>query len=371
MEPFVGPAAPFVPEGDGYDDVDLLSPSREQQAKKKPAVVRKHNEAIQSQLREGAFLGTLHLPVDYGGFQKTISETNFRIKERYNKNLKELTRIIADFDTEVERFNKEGADPKNPFKETADRYRLLQRGPNSCIKIDRKHEPRVLFPRFGKPRPRALADKKDASKDAEPPIRGVITQDRDEKDKVMWSYEGQWHTPEELRKIEKKDWPHDVWASMEDLQKGVVYEADRGWREREGEGGERGWGWAGEGPRGDWGSQSAPLCISAATASAPGLVPAARLAPRLLGTGPQWRPTGSAACSGARLHARAGFSKHSFRPRCARAARAQRPGDIRNPTFASLIGEWGVGMGWRGEEMVGGVGREGVHAGSGLRCGRC
>uniref|UniRef100_A0A7S0M5H9 Uncharacterized protein n=1 Tax=Cryptomonas curvata TaxID=233186 RepID=A0A7S0M5H9_9CRYP len=232
MEPFVGPAAPFVPEGDGYDDVDLLSPSREQQGKKKPAVVRKHNEAIQSQLREGAFLGTLHLPVDYGGFQKTISETNFRIKERYNKNLKELTRIVADFDAEVVRFAKENKDPKSSFKETADRYRLLQLGPTSCIKIDGKRELRVLFPRFGKPRPRALAEKKDTGKDAEPAMRGVITLDRDEKDKVMWAYEGRWHTAEDLRKVEKKDLPHDVWASMEDLEKGVVYEQDRGfWTE--------------------------------------------------------------------------------------------------------------------------------------------
>jgi hypothetical protein len=237
MEPFVGPATPFVPEGDtgdGYDDVDLLSPSQERKVKTKPAVVRKYYEAIQSQLREGAFLGTLHLPVDYGGFQKTISETNFRINERYTKNLRELARIIADFDAEVERFSaSKEKDPKNPFKETAERYRLLQRGPTSCIKIDGKGEPRVLFPRFGKPRTRE--DRADAGKEPGPPMRGVVTQDRGEKDKVMWAYEGRWHSEEDLRTVDKRDWPHDVWASVEDLEKGVIYEADRGFQ----------WGWGG------------------------------------------------------------------------------------------------------------------------------
>ena len=49
MEPFVGPAEPFIPEGDGFEDPDLLASVGERADKKKPAVVRKHNEAIQSQ----------------------------------------------------------------------------------------------------------------------------------------------------------------------------------------------------------------------------------------------------------------------------------------------------------------------------------
>ena len=107
MEPFVGPAEPFIPEGDGFEDPDLLSSVGERLDRKKPAVVRKHNEAIQSQLREGAFLGTLHLPVDYGGFQKTISEQNFKANDRYSRNFKEVTKLSTDFDTEVLRFLRE------------------------------------------------------------------------------------------------------------------------------------------------------------------------------------------------------------------------------------------------------------------------
>jgi hypothetical protein len=56
MEPFVGPLAPFVPTGDGYDSVDLLSRSEEQQGMKKAAVVRKHNEAIRAECIEIAVI---------------------------------------------------------------------------------------------------------------------------------------------------------------------------------------------------------------------------------------------------------------------------------------------------------------------------
>lgn len=227
MEPFVGPAEPFIPEGDGFEDPDLLSSVGERLDRKKPAVVRKHNEAIQSQLREGAFLGTLHLPVDYGGFQKTISEQNFKANDRYSRNFKEVTKLITDFDTEVLRFLRENKDKSATFKDTADRYKGLIAEPTSCIKAsgpDKKRELRILFPRFGK-----------ARREAEPlktnePIRGVITFDKEEKDKVMWAYEGHWYSGEELSENKHRDSKSklsDVWASMEDLQKGVVYEPDR------------------------------------------------------------------------------------------------------------------------------------------------
>ena len=230
MEPFVGPAEPFIPEGDGFEDPDLLASVGERADKKKPAVVRKHNEAIQSQLREGAFLGTLHLPVDYGGFQKTLSEANFRASERYSKNLKELTKIITDFDNEVERFLKENKDKRAHFLETATKYKELISTPLSCIK--KRNDPKkqqldILFPRFGKARREAELYK------TEKKIEGMITIDKEEKDKVMWAYEGRWHSQEELRDYRPKD-PNtkdkklmDVWASMEDLEKGVVYEPDR------------------------------------------------------------------------------------------------------------------------------------------------
>mgnify|MGYP000874480231 CR=1 FL=1 len=71
LMPFVSAPEPFVPVGEGFEDEDItpVDPT-----KKKPAVMRKEFDNRNKQLREGAFLGTLHLPMDYAGAFACLSD---------------------------------------------------------------------------------------------------------------------------------------------------------------------------------------------------------------------------------------------------------------------------------------------------------
>jgi hypothetical protein len=79
LMPFVNAPAPFVPEGDGFADEDTEA---KDPAKKKPAVMRKEADNRNKQLREGAFLGTLHLPMEYAGAFANLSDKIRRMRGR-------------------------------------------------------------------------------------------------------------------------------------------------------------------------------------------------------------------------------------------------------------------------------------------------
>mmetsp|Transcript_17702 Transcript_17702/g.42709 ORF Transcript_17702/g.42709 Transcript_17702/m.42709 type:complete len:392 (+) Transcript_17702:282-1457(+) len=77
--PFVNAPQPFVPEGDGFADEDTEA---RDPTKKKPAVMRKEADNRNKQLREGAFLGTLHLPMEYAGAFANLSDKIRRMRGR-------------------------------------------------------------------------------------------------------------------------------------------------------------------------------------------------------------------------------------------------------------------------------------------------
>mmetsp|Transcript_25567 Transcript_25567/g.51993 ORF Transcript_25567/g.51993 Transcript_25567/m.51993 type:complete len:393 (-) Transcript_25567:276-1454(-) len=82
--PYIAGPDAYMPEGEGFDEVGDVASANPK--KKKPQVMRKEQDNRNKQLREGAFLGTLHLPMDYAGeFSKV-----YRAKSNEESTLEKL-----------------------------------------------------------------------------------------------------------------------------------------------------------------------------------------------------------------------------------------------------------------------------------------
>ena len=79
--PFVKGPDPFVPEGMGTTKEKSTDPS-----KMKPKELRNAQQHRNAALREAAFLGTLHLPVDYAGQFKSVTDRLRRARDRMMRN---------------------------------------------------------------------------------------------------------------------------------------------------------------------------------------------------------------------------------------------------------------------------------------------
>jgi hypothetical protein len=78
--PFVSAPEPFVPEGLGSAKEKSTDPS-----KMKPKELRNAEQHRNAALREAAFLGTLHLPVDYAGQFKFVTDKLRRARDRMQR----------------------------------------------------------------------------------------------------------------------------------------------------------------------------------------------------------------------------------------------------------------------------------------------
>jgi len=79
--PFVQAPEEFKPDGVGDSKDKSTNPS-----KMKPKEMRNEQEFRNAALREGAFLGTLHLPVDFGGKFKSTTDQLRRSRDRMQRN---------------------------------------------------------------------------------------------------------------------------------------------------------------------------------------------------------------------------------------------------------------------------------------------